>query len=147
MVHPPRLPQLNLKRFGQSLQGRFLLLTAPLLVAAAVAVVSLSVYLFTARSLLRQLDSELISVASYISGPIASDLEGLGGLNASALNAANVSLGLVKADGGVTHVVGERITIDPGPPELAIARTQMGCSARNIVASDGSQQRGWWPCQ
>lgn len=140
MVHPPRLPQLNLKRFGQSLQGRFLLLTA-LLVAAAVAVVSLSVYLFTARSLLRQLDTELISVASYISGPIASDLEGLGGLNASALNAANVSLGLVKADGGVTHVVGERITINPGPPELAIARTQMGYSARNIVASDGSQQR------
>ena len=140
MVHFPRTPQINLKRFGQSLQGRFLLLTA-LLVAAAVAVVSLSVYLFTSRSLLRQLDSELISVASYISGPIASDLEGLGGLNAAALNAANVSLALVKADGGVTHIVGERITIDPGPPELAIARTQLGWSARNIVASDDSLQR------
>lgn len=125
---------------GSSLQGR-LARTMAFGVAIAVLFIGTAAYLTARRSMLDQLDQELVEVASYAAGPISTDVEGLGGLNASALQAANVSLILVRTDGQVWRVQGMRASINPGVEEIAIARTQQGSSTRSTVGNDGTPYR------
>lgn len=125
---------------SSGLQAR-LARTMTLGVALAVISIGTSVY-FTARnSMYNQLDQELVEVASYAAGPISTDVEGMGGLNASALQSANVSLVLVRADGRVWRVPGMRASINPGVQEIAIARTQQGSSTRSMLGNDGQPYR------
>lgn len=127
-------------RRSMSVQGRLARITATG-VALAVMFIGIATY-FTARaSLYSQLDQELVEVAVYASGPISTDVEGLGGLNASALQAANVTLVLVRADGTVRRVQGMRASINPGPEEIAIARTQHGSSTRSDLGNDNAMYR------
>ena len=123
-----------------SLQGRLARITA-LGVALAVAFIGIATYLTVRQSMFDQLDQELVEVASYAAGPISNDVEGLGGLNASALQSANVSLMLVRADGMVWRVTGMRASLNPGVDEIAIARTQQGASTRATTGNDGSPYR------
>lgn len=110
-------------------------------VALAVLSIGGSAY-FTARnSMYNQLDQELVEVASYAAGPLSTDVEGMGGLNASALQAANVSLALIRTDGRVWRVPGMRASINPGVQEIAIARTQQGSSTRTMLGNDGEPYR------
>lgn len=110
-------------------------------VALAVLSIGTAAY-FTAReSMYNQLDQELVEVASYAAGPISTDVEGMGGLNVSALQSANVSLALIRTDGRVWRVPGMRASINPGVQEIAIARTQQGSSTRSMLGNDGQPYR------
>ncbi|GAA2180558.1 HAMP domain-containing sensor histidine kinase [Brooklawnia cerclae] len=120
---------------SHSLQGRLARITATG-VALAVLVIGVGTYFTAQQSLYHQLDQELVEVASHASGPISTDVEGMGGLNASALQSANVTLILLRADGTVRRVQSMPATITPGPEELAIARTQQGSSVRSVVGQD-----------
>ncbi|MGO4956942.1 ATP-binding protein [Luteococcus sp. Sow4_B9] len=110
-------------------------------VSLAVLLISVAAYWMTRISLYDQLDNELIDVASYISGPIEADLEGMGGLNSDALRAANVALLLLGSDNQAQDVPGTAVTIQWGAPELAVARTQTGTSARTLTDIDGTRYR------
>lgn len=124
----------NVRRWRErshSLQGRLARLTATG-VALSVLFIGVGTLLAAQQSLYHQLDQELIDVAVHASGPIRADVEALGGLSASALQSANVTLILVRADGVVRRVQGMPTTINPGPEELAIARTQQGSSVRSL---------------
>lgn len=120
---------------------RHLVLLAMSSVGCAVLMLSLAAYGVTRISLYTHLDNELIDVAGYTAGPIASDVENMGGLNSDALRAANVTLVLLGSNGRVQQVPGATLTLDPGDPELAVARTQTGTSARTVTASDGARYR------
>ncbi|GAB2490311.1 HAMP domain-containing sensor histidine kinase [Luteococcus sediminum] len=128
------------RRRRASLSRRLVWLSA-LSVSIAVLLVAIAAYLMARISLYDQLDNELTDVASYTAGPIASDLEGMGGLNAGALRAANVSLMLLGSDGRSKQVPGTTVTLQPGPQEIAIARTQTGTSARTLTDVDGTTYR------
>ncbi|NLA29300.1 MAG: HAMP domain-containing histidine kinase [Propionibacterium sp.] len=123
-----------------SLQTRLAYLTA-VVVAIAALCLGVATYLTARTSMYNQLDQELIEVASYASDPISTDVEGLGGVNASALQAANISIMLVRADKTVTRVQGSSDAIDPGYQEIAIARTQQGTSTRSTTGNDSKQYR------
>ena len=125
---------------GSSLQKSLARATS-LWVALAVLFIGSAAYLSARNSMFEQLDQELVEVASYASDPISTDVQGLGGLNASALQAANVSLALVRSDGQVWRVQGMRASITPGVDEIAIARTQQGSSTRSTIGNDGSPYR------
>ena len=130
-----RLHDLLRHQERNSLQMRLAYLTA-IGVALSAFCIGMATY-FTARSsMYSQLDQELLEVASYASGPISTDVEGLGGVNASALQATNITILLVRADGAVTRVQGMSDNIDPGYEEIAIARTQLGSSTRSVVGTD-----------
>lgn len=128
------------RRFATTLQQRLSLLTS-LAVAMGVLVTGVAAYLVTRWTLYDQLDRELIGVASSVRGPITNDFDSMGGLNADALRAANVTLALLKSDNTLTRVPGDPVTVRMGPQELTIARQQAGASTRSGVASDGSQYR------
>ncbi len=112
-------------------------------VAVALVIVTIGVgtYVMAKASLYSQLDRELVEVATYASLPVASDVEGLGGFSASALQASNATMFLVRTDGIVRRVQGLRSTVNPQAPEIAIARTQEGSSTRSVVGNDGSRYR------
>ena len=120
---------------GSSLQKSLARVTS-LWVALAVLFIGSAAYLSARNSMFEQLDQELVEVASYASDPISTDVQGLGGLNASALQAANVSLALVRSDGQVWRVQGMRASITPGVDEIAIARTQQGSSTRSTIGNE-----------
>ena len=82
-------------------------------------------------SLYRALDSELIEVANSLAGPVEGNLVRLGGLTGSALQAGNLSLSVIRADGRVLSVPDERVHLVLGPQELAVARLQGPPSARS----------------
>lgn len=124
----------------QSLQGRFATITA-LSVALSVLALGAASYTLTQRAMQDQMDSELLGVAMVTSSPISQDVVGLGGLNTSALSAANSILVLLRSDGAVTRVPGTSATITPGDLEMSIARTQIGYSTRTMKASDGGEYR------
>jgi len=136
----PHVPAIEHAVAGQSLLGRFSRLTAAL-VAAAVVVLSVSAYLFTRMSSEQQMDYELMAIANQTAQPLRDDMIALGGLDATTLTATNVLLVLVAADGTQQRVPAEQVGIVIGPPELAIARTQMHYSARNALASNGQLYR------
>ena len=125
-----------------TLQQRLIWLTA-LAVATAVALTGIALYFATRHSLYEQLDNELLQTANLLSDQVASenDLSTVGGINPDSLQAANVVLALVQANLGVTTIPGETITYDTGAPEVTIARTGRGHSARSVVASDGELYR------
>ncbi|MDR1355975.1 MAG: HAMP domain-containing histidine kinase [Propionibacteriaceae bacterium] len=126
--------------FGRTLLGRFSRLSATI-VAGALLVLSVSAYYAIRVSLERQLDDELVEVASRVTAPIVDDIVGMGGLNNTALSAANVLLVLVRADGRMERVQDDRIDLHPGNPELMIARTQLGYSTRSVNETDGLPYR------
>lgn len=121
--------------------GRHLVLLTVLSVGIAVLMVAMGAYLATRVSLYSTLDAELVDIASYTAGPIASDVENMGGLNADALRSANAQLALVRADGTVQGVQGVTMNFTPGDDELAIARTQTGSSSRTVVGTDQRSYR------
>ena len=123
-----------------SLLGRFSRLTT-LLVAATAIVLSLSGYFTAQYSLERELDIELIGVANKTADSISSDVRGMGGLNSTALSAANVLLVLLRSDKQEFRVPNEQVSLQVSSEDLAIARTQLGYSARTAVASDGNKYR------
>ena len=112
-----------------------------LCVFGTVLAVAVSAYVVTRASLLNQLDNELITVAGYVSPRIADDVEGMGGLNNDALNAANVALFVLKPNGTVIRVKDASVNLDAGPQELAVARTGTGTSARTMEDTDGTRYR------
>jgi len=125
---------------GQSLLGRFARLTAAL-TAVAIAALSLVSYWFTRVSYEQQIDADLFSIAQQTSQPLQDDIIGLGGIDPTVLTATNVLLTLVAANGQEVQVPGEKVNIVIGPPELTVARTQLGYSARNAEASNGQMYR------
>jgi len=125
---------------GKSLLGRFSRLTAAM-VAVSILVLSGAGYLLTRISFEQQMDSELLTIAEQAAQPLSDSAIGLGGLNATVLNASNVLLVLVAADGSQVGVPGEQLFIQVGADELAIAKTQLGYSARNGKASNGQDYR------
>lgn len=110
-------------------------------VTVSVAFMGVLGYVGTARLLNRQLDSDLISLAGYMTGPISADVAGMGGLNNAALQAANVNVVLVGANQRVTRVPDQPVVINPGPPEVAVARTQLGYSTRTVTVNGGTRYR------
>ncbi|MCL1842061.1 MAG: HAMP domain-containing histidine kinase [Propionibacteriaceae bacterium] len=125
---------------GRSLLGRFSRLTA-LLVALSAIVLSLSSYFVARYSLEHELDLELLSVANTTADSISNDMRGMGGLNNSALSTSDVVLVLLRADKGQSTVPNEQVSFQISDADLAIARTQMGYSARTTLASDGQEYR------
>ena len=87
------------------------------------------------------MDSELLDIAGQTVQPLRDDMIALGGLDPATLSATNVLLALVAADGSQVPMKGERVTIIIGPPEMAIAKTQMSYSARNAEASNSEMYR------
>jgi len=139
-IRPSSRPALEHAIAGQSLLGRFSRLTAAL-VAVSVVVLSVAAYLFTRVSSEQQMDGELLDMASQTVQPLRDNMIALGGLDTSTLSATNVLLALVNADGTPIQVRGEQTWIIVGPPELAVAKTQMNYSARNAEASNGEIYR------
>ena len=123
-----RLTQL-LSSGERPLQGRLAVLVASA-VAAAVALTGVAAYLITNVTVFNQLDGELVDVAAVTANWVAVDIEGMGGLDANALKAANVTVMLVRADNRVSRLPGERVTLEAGYQELSVARRQQGSSAR-----------------
>jgi len=119
------------KRSGRDLQQKFSVLMA-LAVAVAVAAVGLTTYVVTQRALYDEIDEELVTAAGYMVTPIQSDVTSLGGLNSTSLAAANVNIVLVKSDRTILRVQDEQVSIEPGDPELRVARVQYGKSARTV---------------
>ncbi len=126
-------------RPARTLQERLASLSAAV-IALAVLVVGLSAYFATQSSLYREVDDELVGLAGYMVEPIASDISGMGGLNSSALRAANVNIVLVKADHSIVRVQDEQVSIQPGAPEIAIARMQFGKSTRTVELGPDRQK-------
>lgn len=110
-------------------------------VALGVFVTGLAAYFFTRWSLYDQLDRDLTSVAVYEAKVVNSDYQTMGGLNSDALTAANATLAVYQAGGVVTQPVGQRVQLNLGPEELAVARTQTGTSARTGRGSDDQEYR------
>lgn len=125
---------------GQSLQSRLVSLTA-IGVAGSVMMVGLAAYFIARWSLYDQLDAELEQVSVYTSAAIGTDIDTMGGLNADALRAMNVSLLVVSASGIQTRVPGDTSSIAPDSEEISIARLQFGTSARTATGEDGISYR------
>jgi two-component system sensor histidine kinase MprB len=123
-----------------SLQTRVTSLAA-FAVALAVAVTGVAAYVTTRVALYQQMDAELLNLATTVATPIGSDPLDLNELNASALQAANVSAAMVRADGQIYQVPQEQVDLQPGAAELAIARLGSGRSVRTATASTGEPYR------
>ena len=110
-------------------------------VAVAVAVTGMAGYFTLRLALYRSLDSELTSVASALSNPIARSIGNIGGLTEFTLEAGNFSVALVRADGAVKYVTGEEVHLQVGDDELAMARLQNGISSRSGTDTAGRPYR------
>lgn len=139
----PSARNLNpVRRFVRSLSLRKrVAYLATVAVALAVAATGIAGYVTLRVSLYRALDSELIEVANSLAGPVEGNIVRIGGLTGTALQAGNLSLSVIRADGQVDTVPDERVHLVLGPQELAVARLQGPPSARSGVASDGSEYR------
>jgi two-component system sensor histidine kinase MprB len=122
------------------LQRRVAYLTA-VAVALAVAGTSIAGYLTLRYSLYNALDDELTDVAQSLAVPVAQDIRSLGGLTERALEAGNISVAAVRADGAVFYVPGERTHLNLGPQEVAVSKLQAGPSTRSGEASNGEPYR------
>ncbi len=98
-------------------------------------------YLITRFSMYRQLDKELINIASLSAEPICNDIQNMGGLNSDALHTANINAVLLQADNTLHEVQGTTVRIELNSDELAIARTDRGFSTRTGHGSDGHRYR------
>ncbi|MFV0452946.1 MAG: ATP-binding protein [Propioniciclava sp.] len=122
---------------NRPLQDRLALLIASA-VAAAVAITGIAAYFLTLLTVYDQLDAELVEVANITSSRVAEDLENMGGIDASTLRAANVTVTLIRSDINTFAMPGREATLELGYPELAVARTSLGSSAR--TGFDTNQQ-------
>lgn len=130
----------SIQRGLHTLTGRITYVTA---LATAIGLLLLAgTYFLTVRNTLyRQTDRDLIAVATDASVSITADIEGLGGLNSTALETANVGLVLLRSDGSSRGVSGAKVSVETSYQELAVARTQMGASARTVRGLDGTYYR------
>ncbi len=126
------------KRHGRALTDRLALLIA-VAVFVAVALTGAAAYLFTVTSVYRELDSELVTVASTASKSLADDLETMDRIDTSNLQAANVVVQVLRSDNTLVGSTGPRILISPA--ELAIARLGEGASARTGTSATGDEYR------
>ncbi|WP_114559639.1 sensor histidine kinase [Desertihabitans aurantiacus] len=126
---------------GQPTLGRRISVLTAVAVACAVMLTGLAGWLVTRVSLYQQLDSELTEVASYTSDLVSADLNTMGGLAPERLRSINVTLLVLRSDGHTQRVPGERVTLDWGAEEMAIARLGQGSSARDGFADDGTPYR------
>ena len=110
-------------------------------VASAVAVTGIAAWLITNVTVYNQLDAELVDIAAVTANWVAVDIEGMGGLDSNALKAANVTVMLLRSDGRLTTLPGEKVSLNPGSEELSVARRQQGSSARTGIASNGEPYR------
>ena len=110
-------------------------------VASAVAVTGIAAWLITNVTVYNQLDAELVDIAAVTANWVAVDIEGMGGLDSNALKAANVTVMLLRSDGRLTTLPGEKVSTNPGSEELSVARRQQGSSARTGIASNGEPYR------
>lgn len=130
----PRIPRITMGR------------RVTLLVAASVFIAvlgsSIAGYSMTKLSLYSQLDRQLTNLGSYLAGPLATSPEGINSLDPSGLEASDVNVALVPADGSKPQTVdGAAATLATGPEELAVARIGMGTTARTITDSRGVPTR------
>ncbi len=123
-----------------SLRRRVAALTA-FAVTVAVVITGVAAYATTRLALYNELDTELTALARSAAATVGTDVRGLGGLTGEALQAGNVSVAVISAQGAVTLVPDELVTLAPGPQELTIARLQSGSTARTAVASNGQLYR------
>lgn len=123
-----------------SLQRRLVLLIT-FAVASGVVLSGVAAYAMTRMTLYRQLDRELIDVASVTATRISGDVDSGGGLNVDALQAANVALVIIESNKAETRIPGDTVSLVVGPDELAVARTGLGSSARTGMSSDGGAYR------
>ena len=121
---------------SRPLQDRLAVLIA-FAVMGAVAATGVAAYFLTLLAVYDQLDNELVDVASITSTWFSEDLENMGGLDPSAMRAANVTVLLVRSDGHAITIPGRQATLQWGPEELTIARTTMGHSARTGTDTSG----------
>lgn len=110
-------------------------------VTIAVVVTGVSAYATTRIALYNELDTELTVLARSAATTVGTDVRGLGGLTGEALQAGNVSVAVISAQGSVTMVPDEAVTLTPGAEELVVARLQLGSSARTATASNGQPYR------
>lgn len=110
-------------------------------VASAVAVTGIAAWLITNVTVYNQLDAELVDIAAVTANWVAVDIEGMGGLDSNAIKAANVTVMLLRSDGRLTTLPGEKVSTNPGSEELSVARRQQGSSARTGIASNGEPYR------
>src|SRR5215213_2801883 len=122
------------------LQRRVAYLTA-VAVALAVAGTSIAGYVTLRHSLYNALDDELTDVAQSLAVPVAQDIRSLGGLTERALEAGNISVAAVRADGAIFYVPGEQTHLNLGPEEVAVCKLQSGPSTRSGEASNGEPYR------
>ena len=106
-------------------------------VASAVAVTGIAAWLITNVTVYNQLDAELVDIAAVTANWVAVDIEGMGGLDSNALKAANVTVMLLRSDGRLTTLPGEKVSLNPGSEELSVGRRQQGSAARTGIASNG----------
>jgi len=125
---------------NRPLQERLALLIATA-VGAAVAVTGIAAYFLTLLTVYDQLDNELVEVAAITSGWLSEDLENMGGIDASAMRAANVTVMLVRSDAHVVSMPGRSVHLQLEADEIAIARTSLGWSSRTGTNSDGDAVR------
>ena len=98
-------PRGPLRRFIRSLSLRKrVAYLATVAVALAVAATGIAGYLTLRVSLYRALDSELLGVANSLSRAVTGDIRTVGGLTGEALQAGNLSLSVIRADGQVLTV-------------------------------------------
>ena len=135
-------PRGPIRRFARTLSlKRRVAYLATVAVALAVAATGIAGYATLRVSLYQALDSELAEVASSLSRPVAGDIRRIGNLTEDALQAGNLSLSVIRADGEIIHVPDERVHLILGPQELAVARLQGPPVARSGIATDGSEYR------
>lgn len=110
-------------------------------VAGAVAITGIAAYIITTVAVYNQLDGELFDIAAVTSNWIRGDAESMGGLNSDALSTANVTMMLVRSDNYELYPPGNSAHLLPSAAERAIARTQVGSSARTGVDTAGNPYR------
>ena len=122
----------RLSAHRRALQDRLALLIA-VAVFCSVAATGAAAYAITYLSVSAQLDYELQQVADVTARMLSDDIENMGGINESAVQAANVKVAVVKADGTAFPPKADTLSL-LGNEELAIARTGEGYSARTGTA-------------
>lgn len=122
-----------------SLRYRLVLLIA-LIIVVGTAIAGVSTYEAARVSLYSQLDLELLSIAENTAGQIAVDLTENTFSSSTSLDASNVVVMGVAANTNPILLFGDRAApLIIGADEIAVARIQIGTSAR-----DGENEAGVW---
>ena len=124
-----------------SLRYRLVFLTALTIVIGA-AISGVGTYQAARVSLYSQLDLELLSIAESTAGQIAVDFEENTVSSATSLDAENVVVVVVGANTNEKMLLGDNTApLDIGANEIAVARIQIGSSARDGETSNGTKYR------